>query len=618
MNFFDRIKNKIIRLYKDVRENSMNLEKVRKLPHRAYEWFIYHENRKMIISTVSVWFAVFAVIIIVCRISGNADASASVEEQTTVFELESVKETSYKGKTIVKEPQAETTSEIITPQPETEPETTVQPETEPVPVEKETISIDKLKVSRTTLKDDVSSVPKRIENIAPLNVSTIPSTKLDSSRYAQCIDISHHQGKIDWAAVKASGIDYAIIRVGYRGYETGGLGKDTRFDENIQGAIRNDIKVGVYFFSQAITEQEALEEASVTLNYIKNYKISLPVVIDWETTGGYRTYNAGLSRSRLTGILSTFCDTVERYGYEPMVYMCKSDYESRINATQIASKYKTWVAWYFPKYDTDNFASNFFKYGDDLPDMSFGYNIWQYSCKGRVNGIKEKVDMNVLILPEVKYDIKLNVSAPDIVTNINTPVDLMKGVSASGSDGRDATSEVKLHISNNTGTAVSKENALSVGGKYNLNYRFTDKDGTVVNKNAVLYVRSLPVIRFEQTVWSDNTVRSLSYDYDESMSAEDNYGAIIRLLDDKLSAVYYDIIEGVSDARKITAKEYAGIENVMTDGDIKSGEIVITYNVSDGKGLSNSKTVNLIINREQEEEGTDSGNGEMQTTKFVS
>lgn len=604
MDFFDRIKNGIIQLFRNVREKAMNLSEVKELPRKAFDWFIHHENRKMIISAVSMWCAVFITIIVVCRVSGSSDVSASVREETVVMELESVTETSDKSK-VIKQTQAETTSESVTAQPETEPETAAPQAEEPVNVEKETISIQKIEVSKTTLKDDAATVTKKVETVEPLNVSTVSSTKSDSTRYAHCIDISYHQGKIDWAAVKASGIDYAIIRVGYRGYETGKLGKDIRFDENIQGAINNDIKVGVYFFSQAITEQEALEEASVTLEYIKNYKISLPVVIDWETTGGYRTYNAALSRSKLTGILSTFCDTVKRYGYEPMIYMCKSDYQSRVDAAKLASKYKTWVAWYFTKYNTDNYASNIFKYGDELPDMSFDYDIWQYSSKGSVGGIKERVDMNVIILPEVKYDVKLNISKSSIVTNINTPVDLMSGISASDSSGKDATGSVVLNIKNAAGNVISKESAFATAGKYILNYNYTDKNGTVVNKDANLYVRSLPVICFENNVWNDRTEKSVIYDYDESRSAEENYTEIIRLLDEKLSAYYYDIIEGVSDAKQVTDYEYEGIRDIVKDGTIESGEISITYSVADGKGLRDSREVRLIINHKQAEESTE-------------
>lgn len=605
MNFFDRIRNGIEQLCGNIRDKSKNLYRVWGLPHKVYDWFIHHEDKKKIVSVVGIWFAVFAIIITVCRIGKSSDVAASVQEEIVIMEPKSITETSDKVKTVLKETQEETTEEITTEQQETEPETTQPPAEEPVTVEREVIPIENINVSKTAMKDDAAAVTKKVETIATFQVITKPSISSDSSRFVNCIDISYHQGKIDWAAVKASGIDYAIIRVGYRGYETGKLGKDVRFDENMRGAIENGVKVGVYFFSQAITEQEALEEASVTLEYIKNYKISLPVVIDWETTGGYRTFTAGLSRNKLTSILSTFCDTVKRYGYEPMVYMCKSDFQSRVNAQELASKYKTWMAWYFTKYDTDNYPSNIFKYGDELPDMPFQYNMWQYSSKGSVNGIKERVDMNVLILPEEKHDVTLKITKSSLITNLNVPIDLMNGVSASGSDGKDATSDIVLSITDAAGTTVTKESAFAVSGKYNLNYRYTDKDGTVVNKSSTLYVRDLPVIYFENLEWKDdNTIQSVFYDYKEDMSAEDNKKEVVRLLEEKLSACYYDIVEGIGEAKEVTDKKYEGISNMITDSDGIADEVLITYKVSDGKGVYNTRVVKVIINRQQEIEST--------------
>ena len=608
MDFLGRIKKRITQLCSDIREKSRKIKSVKELPQRAYDWFNHHEDKKSIISAVGMWFAAFIIIIVVCRIGGSPDVAASANEEIVVMEISTSTETSDKEIDVLKEKntQAETTQEMTTAEPETEPETTAPLAEEPVTVERKVIPIENINVSETVMKDDAATETKKVETIATFNIKTMSSMNLDNSRYAHCIDISYHQGKIDWAAVKAAGIDYAIIRVGYRGYETGKLGKDIRFDENIQGAINNGIQVGVYFFSQAITEQEALEEASVTLEYIKNYNISLPVIIDWETTGGYRTYTAGLSKSKLTSILSTFCDTVKRYGYEPMVYMCKSDYESRINSEQIASKYKTWVAWYFTQYNTNNYASNKFQYGDELPEMSFQYNMWQYSSKGRVNGITECVDMNVLILPEVKYDIKFNVAKPTIVTNVNKPVDLMEGVSVSGSDGKDATSDIVLSLTNTTGKVVTKETAFATPGKYTLSYKYTDKDGTVLVENADLYIRDLPVIYFENQPCRDNLELSVLYEYDEAISAEENYDEIISLLKEKLSACYYDTVEGADEVKQVTEEVFDGIGNIITDGTIADSKITITYKASDGKGLSNARVIKLIINRKQEEESTDS------------
>lgn len=195
------------------------------------------------------------------------------------------------------------------------------------------------------------------------------------------IDVSKFQGTIDWKQVKASGIDYAMIRVGYRGYgQSGSLNTDDKFKENIQNAIASGVKVGVYFFSQAITEAEAKEEAEYVLARIKDYNISLPVTIDFEyasSSSGLtgRLYNAKLSKSAATKICQRFCATVENSGYSAMVYANKSMLENGLNASEIAEDYQIWLA---------NYATSTSYKGD--------YNFWQYTQSGKVNGISGNVD----------------------------------------------------------------------------------------------------------------------------------------------------------------------------------------------------------------------------------
>lgn len=601
MNFFDKIQNKIRTFGKDVQQKIINLE-----------------NKKIVFSAISVWIVAFLVIVIVCRMGGSSNVSAFVQE-TSSSELESTVETSHKAKYVLKDTQSETTTQPVTTQLETEAPTTTEIVTElvkeEVKVETETIAIEKLEVSKTVLKDDVATVQKKVETVATEKAATVSSLQSDNDRLVNCIDISYHQGKIDWAAVKAAGIDYAIIRVGYRGYETGKLGKDVRFDENIQGAINNGIKVGVYFFSQAINEQEAREEASLTLSYIKNYNISLPVIFDWETAAGYRT-NCGLDKDKMNSIISTYCDIVKSYGYEPMVYMCKSDFLTRVDASKLSAKYKTWVAWYFDKYDTSNYASNVFKYGDNMPKLSFDYDMWQYTSSGSVNGIKGRVDMNVMILPETKYEVKLEVASSELITNQGVSVDLMKGVSAQTSKGKDGTSAVVLTIYDTEGKEISKETAFSKAGKYLLSYKYSDKDGTVVTKSVTLYVRALPEVFYQTESWSDDSVKTISYTYDETLSEEENYANVEELLNQSVYAQYYERIKGSGKAIKATDYKFEGVEQIRKDGEMQEGETQIIYYVTDGKGLSVSKKINLVINREKSEEAektTDMRETEMQT-----
>ena len=152
-----------------------------------------------------------------------------------------------------------------------------------------------------------------------------PITKLN---YELGIDISQFQGSIDWDAVRDSGITFAFIRCGGRGYTKGGIYDDTMFYTNVENAHAAGIKVGVYFFSQAITVLEAAEEASVTLEKISGMSLELPVVLDWETGGGYRTED--LYGEDFANVITAYCSMISQYGYTPAVYLNTSDINSRL------------------------------------------------------------------------------------------------------------------------------------------------------------------------------------------------------------------------------------------------------------------------------------------------
>ena len=191
------------------------------------------------------------------------------------------------------------------------------------------------------------------------------------------IDVSKWNGKIDWNAVKNSGISYVIIRSGYRGSSEGKLIVDPRFGENIQGATAAGLKVGVYFYSQAINEIEAVEEASMVLDQIKNYKISYPVFLDVEASGG-RGDNA--DKATRTAVCKAFCQTVQNAGYTAGVYSNKNWLETRLDASAL-SAYKIWLAQYAA-----------------APTYGGRYDLWQYRSTGSVSGISGNVDMNISYL----------------------------------------------------------------------------------------------------------------------------------------------------------------------------------------------------------------------------
>ena len=187
------------------------------------------------------------------------------------------------------------------------------------------------------------------------------------------IDVSKWNGTIDWNAVKNSGVNYVIIRCGYRGSSSGALVVDPKFEANIKGATAAGLKVGVYFFSQAVNNSEAVEEASMVLELIKNYKISYPVFLDVEASGGRAD---GISIEARTDVIKTFCQTIQNNGYTAGVYANKNWLTTKIDTSKL-NQYKIWLAQY---------AS--------APTYTGRYDMWQYKSTGKVTGISGDVDLN--------------------------------------------------------------------------------------------------------------------------------------------------------------------------------------------------------------------------------
>ena len=191
------------------------------------------------------------------------------------------------------------------------------------------------------------------------------------------IDVSKWNGTINWNAVKNAGVSYVIIRCGYRGSSTGALIEDPMFKKNIQGANAAGLKVGIYFFTQAVTEVEAVEEASMTINLIKKYGIAYPVFIDVEGSGGRAD---SLSKDARTNIVNAYCKTIQNAGYKAGIYANKTWLETKLNMSTL-NQYKIWLAQYNSQYT--------YKGKVDL---------WQYSERGTISGINGNVDLNISYL----------------------------------------------------------------------------------------------------------------------------------------------------------------------------------------------------------------------------
>lgn len=191
------------------------------------------------------------------------------------------------------------------------------------------------------------------------------------------IDVSQHQGKIDWEKVKEAGIEFAIIRVGFRGYGSGALVLDEQFVANIEGARDNGIDVGVYFFSQAVSEEEILEEVDFTLDAIKDYKISYPVVIDIEKIDDSSARGNNISKEDRTKYTALFCEKIKENGYSPMIYGNTYSLFAMLDMEQLY-QYDVWFAFY----------NNYIYY-------PYIMKAWQYSDTLKIPGITGNCDLDI-------------------------------------------------------------------------------------------------------------------------------------------------------------------------------------------------------------------------------
>lgn len=191
------------------------------------------------------------------------------------------------------------------------------------------------------------------------------------------IDVSKWNGDIDWDKAKNAGVEFAIVRAGYRGSVTGSLVQDIYFDANMKGAAVSGVPVGVYFFTQATNEVEAVEEASAVLSWVREYEITYPIFIDTEGAGGNGRAD-GLDIDTRTLVCEAFCRTIENAGYQAGIYASRNWYNNNLH-TQRLENYYIWLAEY-----------------RSVPLYQGYYRMWQYSSKGRIDGINGNVDMNIM------------------------------------------------------------------------------------------------------------------------------------------------------------------------------------------------------------------------------
>lgn len=195
--------------------------------------------------------------------------------------------------------------------------------------------------------------------------------------YRLGIDVSSHQNQIDWQQVADAGIEFVFVRLGYRGYSLGDIYADDYVDYNLREARAAGLQVGAYFYSQALNETEAAEEAAFCLDILGDYALDLPLVFDWEYVSEDARTGA-MSRDALTACAVTFCEAVEAAGYEPMVYTNPDLAETLFDLTALG-EYPLWLAMY-----------------TDTMGYPYAFDIWQYTASGDLPGIEGDVDINIM------------------------------------------------------------------------------------------------------------------------------------------------------------------------------------------------------------------------------
>lgn len=289
------------------------------------------------------------------------------------------------------------------------------------------------------------------------------------------IDVSKWQTNVNWQAAKAAGVEFAFIRVGNRGYgDSGVISKDGYYEKNMEGALAAGIEVGVYFFSQAITEEEAIEEAQYILDRIKEYTVTMPLVMDYEyspssTTG--RLAEAKHSKQEATDICMAFCETIEAAGYTPMLYANLTMLNNSLNADEISAKYPIWLARYntYAGYDGK-------------------YTFWQYSSSPVVTwvntslatgvGSGAKVDCNFWYYKESDPFLtgaKKNTPAPTKSPDIAVASISLSDCKLSGVQAKYTYTGKKIKVEP---TLKYKKQELEVQKDYTITYQNNKKVGT--------------------------------------------------------------------------------------------------------------------------------------------
>lgn len=295
------------------------------------------------------------------------------------------------------------------------------------------------------------------------------NSAFDNTPIVYGIDVSQFNTITDWNAVKNAGIEFVIVRAAYRAAVSGNLLNDSNYQKNIEGALAAGLKVGLYIYSQAITEEEARQEADYLLQHVGSYTISMPLVLDYEyysetgPTHG-RLWDANLSKAQATAVCKAFCQRISENGYTPMVYANANMLTNHLNAEEISALYPVWMAAYTTK-----------------STYSGTYEFWQYSSKGAVPGITGNVDMNFWYTSDTtKYETRMTVSGVSDMTYTGQALVPSFQVMVDGvllTEGVDYTYTIENNIE--VGTATLRIQGCGKYEGYNKNVTFQIKEAKI-------------------------------------------------------------------------------------------------------------------------------------------
>lgn len=366
------------------------------------------------------------------------------------------------------------------------------------------------------------------------------------------VDVAKYQGTIDWEQAAQSGVDFAMVRIGYRTMVDGEIVPDSNAKYNMQEAQKHGVKLGAYFFSTAVTEEEAVEEANWVADYISQYSITYPVTFDCEGFTDPESRQHGLSKTQRTDIALAFLEQIEELGYEGMFYASKNELQgdAQWETSRIEADYKIWVAQYpdtpYPQTQASSYTGT--------------HHMWQYTTMGAVAGITQTVDLNVAYFG---YD---GVEPPK---NKETPEEVGPDVEAL-MDFQEVTESVTAKIETNLRDMPSQDVDSTV--------LYTLQNGEVATRIAVSNSG------WSKVVFEGNTYYAVT----SYLTTDLNYDPNATEPDDGIKTVFTEVNEQVTAKELVNLRTLPSVEHQDSRvvAQLKNGEVITRTGINTDVGWS--------------------------------